>query len=294
MISDNELIAPPPPASEVVGTPGSNPDIDVASMEWDAATMAASEPFVGKWHRLISQTNWEKGRIILEWRTALTASGALVSAYSDESWAKQVGAVTSQHVGRLRRVYDRFGETQASYAGLFWSHFLAAIDWDDAELWLEGAARSQWSISQMRRMRAESMGATDEAMVRDEELIASEMDDGFVSLVPEGDEMAEDRDQDSRIESGPRDEGPDFGDADSHSDEDQEHIAAADSDTAVSGAPKDMGNPFATLGELPPDVADAVEQMKLCIIRHRATSWSEFSQAKMLTCLDALRVFASQ
>ena len=36
---------------------------------WDAT----SEVFLGRWNRLISTTNWEKGRIILEWRQALIA-----------------------------------------------------------------------------------------------------------------------------------------------------------------------------------------------------------------------------
>src|SRR5690606_37241881 len=88
----------------------------------------ASRPFVSNWHQLISSTNWEKGRIIATWRQALIASGAEASHYSDEVWAQMVGAVTSQHVGRLRRVFDRFGVSHPEYPGLYWSHFHAALD----------------------------------------------------------------------------------------------------------------------------------------------------------------------
>ena len=39
----------------------------------------ASDQFVGQWRRLVSTTNWEKGRIINEWRDALVASEAPAS-----------------------------------------------------------------------------------------------------------------------------------------------------------------------------------------------------------------------
>ena len=44
------------------------------------------------------------------------------------------------------------------YAGLYWSHFQTAIDWDDAEMWLEGAVQNGWSISEMRARRATTLG----------------------------------------------------------------------------------------------------------------------------------------
>ena len=69
-----------------------------------------------------------------------------------------MGGVTPQHVGRLRRVFERFGETHDQYAGLYWSHFQAALDWPDAEMYLEGAVQNDWSVAQMRNERWEAMG----------------------------------------------------------------------------------------------------------------------------------------
>src|SRR5215213_4486999 len=43
----------------------------------------ASSPFVGRWSRLVSTTNWEKGRIIDEWRRSLVDDGLPVAEYSD-------------------------------------------------------------------------------------------------------------------------------------------------------------------------------------------------------------------
>jgi hypothetical protein len=267
---------------------------DPSGSELDPQAMAVSAPFVGQWNQLVSQTNWEKGRIISEWRMALIDSDAPVTSYSDEAWARFVGSVTSQHVGRLRRVYERFAPHQSSYSGLYWSHFLAATDWDDAELWLEGASRSSWSVSEMRRTRSEASIAAGKEPERDEELITSELDDGFVALASDDNDESDRYDDGS---SGPIAEGPDFGDEDSVSDQDPSRIQAADSQNAgdefADGSDEiARENPFASLGQLPPDVADAVEQLKLAIIRHRAASWIDISQPQMLQAIDALRLFA--
>ena len=67
---------------------------------------------------LVSTTNWEKGRIIAEWREALRAGrrpGRQVIPTTPG--AAQVGNVTPQHVGRLRRVFERFGDVMSNTAG---------------------------------------------------------------------------------------------------------------------------------------------------------------------------------
>ena len=74
----------------------------------------ASQPFVGRWSRLVSTTNWEKGRIIVEWRAALVSQGLPVAEYSDEAWGRLVGGVSGQHVGRLRRSRPEGDERRAA------------------------------------------------------------------------------------------------------------------------------------------------------------------------------------
>lgn len=117
-----------------------------------------SRPFEGQWLRLISVSNWEKGRIVNEWREALIVAGAESHEYSDETFAQLIGGITSNHVTRIRQTYKRFAETFEQYPGLFWSHFQAALDWDDAWIWLEGAMQNDWSVSQMRGKRWETLG----------------------------------------------------------------------------------------------------------------------------------------
>src|SRR5215472_3659573 len=146
----------------------------------NAATIAVDEtsaPFLGQWNRLVSTTNWEKGRIILEWRQALIAAEAPAADYSDEAWSTRVGNVTGQHVGRLRRVYERFDALRAELTALYWSHFQAALDWDDAEMWLEGAQQSGWSVAEMRRQRWQTLGAIEADRPREDDSTREPLDE---------------------------------------------------------------------------------------------------------------------
>ena len=280
----------------------------------------ASKPFIGRWNKLSSETNWEKGRILLEWRNALIAAKAPSSQYSDEAWANRVGLVTCQHVGRLRRVFERFGESHGEYPNLYWSHFWAALDWDDSELWLEGASQSRWSISQMCRMRAESMQLPEDqtpqsVVAKDTQRIESASDDGFLestSSARQSDQETEENSSRSRsgsFESGPSGEGPDFGDEDSSNqnsrqrDSQQEGLESLGFESgAISqhelaearsqGAEQSPArNPFDGLGTLPLDVTEAVDPLKLCILRYRANDWHGFSKQQMIALIDAMKGF---
>jgi len=244
--------------------------------------------YLDQWKRLVSTTNWEKGRIICQWREALEASGAPASEYSDEAWSRRVGNVTPQHVGRLRRASERFADARDSYPGLYWSHFQAALDWDDAEMWLEGAVQSGWSISAMRHQRWEAQGGPSEEEPREE--AASES-------VP-WDDDAESDDASHEVTSGTiaavhtpgresdaQDDGEEGYDHSEFDDGDeQEQVAAERVDRSV--------RPFENLPALPADVNDAFEAYKLSILRHKLSGWSEISIDDMLSSLEALKMLA--
>lgn len=275
-------------------------ELDLAAALADPAATEVSEEFVGRWHDLISTTNWEKGRIILEWRQALISTEAPVTCYSDEAWAQRVGGVTSQHVGRLRRVYERFGASFTTYARLYWSHFLACLEWDDAEMWLEGAVQSKWSISEMRGARAEALGLSAEAVQSELDVDAviqrDQQDEDFEPLeeIGQRDGMETDVEAEDRVgTTGPTNEGPDFGDEEEREGLDR-NDSTDDGDIPFEPtSPKSWDNPFASLPQVPADVAEAMELFKLAIVRHRAGQWDEVSRAEVLQVLDALRTFAS-
>ena len=264
-----------------------------------------SEVFLGKWKRLVSTTNWEKGRIVLGWRQALIASGAPSGEYSDDAWSQRVGNVTPQHVGRLRRVSERFGDGADNYAGLFWSHFQASLDWDDAEMWLEGAVQNDWSISEMRAKRAETLGTlegTAEQAATDEDAAAGDWDqdagdahDGALAGELNGlfngadgrppfdddDEGSSKHRQDRRAGGAqPADDYP----SSSHGGETGR--------SANGAAVAEPVRPFANLPSLPDDVGEAFEAFKLCVLRHKLSGWQEISRDDLLASLDALKELA--
>lgn len=257
----------------------------------DPKNLELSAEYVGRWSTLVSVTNWEKGKIITQWREALMGSQAPVVAYSDEAWSRRVGGVTAQHVGRLRRVYERFGEVFSSYERVYWSHFLAALDWDDAELYLEGASQSGWSVSQMRHMRWEAAGADPDAVPVEADIVSSTVDEDFTPLA-EMDEETNMGDSPRSVAEGPRPDGPDFGD---ESDGTSDFGSQPDDDDALPWEQNaELESPFATLPSLPVDFAEALEQFKLAIIRHRSQSWADVAQTDVVRALEALKTFTMQ
>jgi hypothetical protein len=256
----------------------------------------ASQQFLDQWKRLVSTTNWDKGHIICNWREALRASGAPGSEYSDEAWSRRVGNVTPQHVGRLRRAFERFGQVREDYPGLYWTHFQAALDWDDAEMWLEGAVQSDWSISEMRHQRWQANGGAEGQEPRDDETnLASPWDDdaepqdaadevvsGTMGVVTAPERSRDGKDGNIEAE---REEGYDH----SQFEDDQ---AESGRDRAATTTSPEAFRPFADLPPLPADVNDAFEAYKLCILRHRLAGWQEISRDDMVASLASLQQLA--
>ena len=247
-------------------------------------TIEQSKPFIGQWNQLISTTNWEKGQIISQWRTSLKDADASVQEYSDEAWSQMVGGVTPQHVGRLRRTWDRFEKDYKTYEGLYWSHFYAALDWDDAEMWLEGAIQNKWSISQMRHQRWETLGSDPNDQPRTSDIVATELNEESQTLAL----SEQNRQNDRNYVEGPVHEGPDFGDEPSSSGKSSKSSSESDSDSdEKEDAPK--ARAFDTFTELPEDVLDAVNAFKIAIITHKTAEWEEVSRDDMLDLLDSLK-----
>ena len=273
-----------------------DPRTDTPTEQLDANAPVVEETsteYLGQWNRLVSTTNWEKGRIICEWRQKLVDADAPTSSYTDEAWSRWVGNVSPQHAGRLRRVHQRFGTAREQYAGLHWSHFQAALDFNDAEMWLEGAVQNGWSISQMRHQRWEAIGAPDEKKPRAEEIITSELDE---DVDPKADGEV---DQTVSNSVGVvQDDSPPLDDAETTtSDEPALSQAAADKWEDDSSPDDDQSaepvRPFENLATMPSDLGEAFESFKLAILHHRLSGWQEVSCEDVLAALSALKQLAT-
>ncbi len=261
-----------------------------SSTESDVVTVAdqTSTEYLGRWNRLVSTTNWEKGRIIHEWRTALIAAEADVEAYSDEAWAARVSQVSGQHVGRLRRAHERFGATHDDYPHLFWSHFQAAIEWHDAEMWLEGAVHNVWSVAAMRRQRAEAYGQLEADQAAGETVAADFDEDVDPANNSTKDLLKSHADFDDRA-SGPAAEGPDFGDEGSSSTSTAVAERDADTDDESSSVAPNTARVFAELPSLPEDLSTVFEDLKLAVLRHKVTNWQAVQPSEIRSHLDAIQ-----
>jgi hypothetical protein len=253
------------------------------SLALSESAVIASQAYVGRWNRLISTTNWEKGRIIAQWRDSLIDEKLPAEQYSDEAWSRLVGGVSGQHVGRLRRTFQRFGHVQDQYDGLYWSHFQAALDWEDAEMWLEGARANGWSIANMRAMRSEALGKLNADPPPTEEIVSSELDEDFE---PVGDSVAAADAITGRYEevAGDWDESDNLAER-SISREDDLADDVMESASAV--------RPFENLPALPDDLSEAFESLKLAILRHKADEWREISADDVLRTLDSLKALVT-
>lgn len=263
-----------------------------AGKETTLATDEMSQPYVGQWRHLVSTTNWAKGRIIHEWREALIEAKAPVSEYSDETWAGHVGQVSPQHVGRLRRTHERFSEVREQYEGLSWSHFQAVLDWDDAEMWLEGAVQSRWSVSKMRHQRWEATGGKPEEKPQEGQVVESEYDedasatsDTDATLTAEQDEV---RNPDGDFSGSGESFEPDFGEESSEAADDIPFEVASDGDDAGE-SPSAPRRTLADLPQLPTDLSEAFEAFKVAILNHRLAGWQDANQDDVLATVDALR-----
>ena len=229
-----------------------------------------------------------RGRIICEWREALLSAGAAAQSATDEAWSRRVGNLTPQHCGRLRRVWQKFALVRDQYSGLYWSHFQVALEWPDAEMWLEGAVQNAWSIAQMEHQRGATLGAL-EGPTGGDDHAADEMDE----------DAAVGRDQPPEAISTSPGEVHDAAETDADRADAQGQDAGEDalldaSESIAGEAAAEPVRPFAGLPPLPADLADAVEAFKLAIVRHRQAGWEEISCQQVLAVLEALGQFALQ
>lgn len=101
-----------------------------------------------EWAEICSCAQWAKGRIICEWWD-------ITAGPSADQFAQLIGGITATHVAQLRAVWLRFSTDRfkAQYRGLRWAHFYAALEWPDAEKWLDLARRFNWDPGKMRMER---------------------------------------------------------------------------------------------------------------------------------------------
>ncbi|MCL2119733.1 MAG: hypothetical protein FWH27_15055 [Planctomycetaceae bacterium] len=263
----------------------------------DAAVLSSpvveevSGDFISSWNRLVSMTNWEKGKLIHNCRAKLIENGLPRQIYSDESLAKRLGNVSGQHIGRLRRVFERFSTTFGQYPGLYWSHFQAVLDWDDAEDWLADASENQWSVASMRLQRWETIGSPAGQKPNDADIVMSEPDEDVnpyndSDTVLDGNrksvEPNRDKDKKKKGEGGNHNGGSGGGSVSGS--------GGTDNDFGNFSSPAEAFAQMKQMKDLPEDLKEAFEQLKVVILSHKVSGWREVDPQRILTFLNAMKV----
>ncbi len=133
------------------GPPAAMTDLELLTAP-DQPLADASEPeLVRTAQTAVSRCNWVVGRCAAEW-TRRYSRGR-----TDADFAQLVG-LSADQVYQRRRVWETFGDVVESYASLKWSHFYAAVAWDDAPECLQWAEDNESTVSEMRAWRRASRG----------------------------------------------------------------------------------------------------------------------------------------
>lgn len=299
-----------------------NADSNVESDADDEAVPPEKEPlideiaseFVGFWNRLVSQTNWEKGKVIHSWRTKLIEAGLPRRIYSDESIAQRIGNVSPQHVGRLRRVYERFGDSEP-LPNLFWSHYQAALDWEDADDWLRKASDEKLSVAQTRIARWEKYGAPPARKPKESEIIAEEPDadvnpfndsdadfaaydptdpdadfprsnggrreyeSGDETIAPTEGELGGDKEK--KAKKGKKDAEVDLGEFEGDDEPWESEPTRQSTADVLDGMSK--------LDPIPTDFAEAFEALKVAIMTRKLAAWDDVQPVQIAAYLSATK-----
>jgi hypothetical protein len=120
------------------------------------------EQLIQRAQRALTLCNWEIGECASKW-TQRYARGR-----TDADFGAQIG-LSSDQVYQRRRVWDTFSDVYEQYPALRWSHFYAALNWDDAPECLQWAADMQATVAEMKAWRRAQHGEDLSAPAEEEE-----------------------------------------------------------------------------------------------------------------------------
>jgi hypothetical protein len=140
----------------------------------------------------------------------------------------------------------------------------------------------------MREQRWQAHGAVESQRPTNSEIIEVDTDEDVV-LPAQGGGRTKEYGDEPGVAGGPVYDDPDFG-------EEEELMSLAGSggspgSTATEGeANEGSVQPFAGLPELPDDLADAFETLKLAVLRHKTAGWEDTDAETVQKYLDAFSV----
>ncbi len=264
---------------DTAGTENGGVAIDSPAIE------EAAREYLGRWNRLISSTNWEKGRIISQWREALIEA------------AHRRPAIPTRH-GAARRAMSRPSTLAGCGASINVSsprgiRIRASIGATSKPRWIGttpkcGSKARCKTVGRSRRCKTSDRKPW--ALVQEQvEAEAIELDEDAADVPPD------------RPPEGTAASAADAGAAAAAVEDDVAIDAVGDGDSDSNDFADAAGSfeqepvaprPFENLPHLPADLREAFDSFKLAIVHHRIARWQEASLEDVLATLDALRQLA--
>mgnify|MGYP006969349020 FL=1 len=109
------------------------------------------EQLIQRAQRALSHCNWEIGECAFAW-TKRFARGR-----TDGDFGAAVG-LSGDQVYQRRRVWEAFHDVHERYTELKWSHFYAALNWDDSAECLQWAQDMSATVAEMKAWRRAQHG----------------------------------------------------------------------------------------------------------------------------------------
>ena len=114
-------------------------------------TFESEDQLICRAQLALSNCNWTLGECAALW-TKRYAKGR-----TDAAFGEMIG-LSADQVYQRRRVWETFGDVHPQYQQLKWSHFYAALNWDDAASCFSWAEEMQATVAEMRAWRRAQHG----------------------------------------------------------------------------------------------------------------------------------------
>jgi hypothetical protein len=116
-----------------------------------APTSETEQDLIERAQDALNQCNWVIGECAAQW-TKRYAKGR-----TDNDFGAKIG-LSGDQVYQRRRVWETFSDVYTEYTHVKWSHFYAALNWDDAAECLQWADEMQATVAEMKAWRRAQRG----------------------------------------------------------------------------------------------------------------------------------------
>jgi hypothetical protein len=116
-----------------------------------SAAHETEDQLIHRAQQALSRCNWEIGECAAQWTTKF-ARGR-----TDGDFGALIG-LSGDQVYQRRRVWETFSDVHDQYSQLKWSHFYAAINWDDSAECLQWANDMGATVAEMKAWRRAQRG----------------------------------------------------------------------------------------------------------------------------------------